>query len=165
MMSEDKCEDKLRDLLDNKFMPSISGNVWNKIKYVHLLKNRGGIKDVFDIENLQLPVIDKYMKKIFTAIDTLYRINMNKDTEAYTIIDFQQLYGKMLKNLVGKLGLFESRRFGGNDKATKQKKVTRVIEEKKKEIEELIAMSAYTTITTEELIVVMNYEDEEGKEE
>ena len=165
MMSEDKCEDKLRDLLDNKFMPSISGNVWNKIKYVHLLKNRGGIKDVFDIENLQLPVMDKYMKKIFTAIDTLYRINMNKDTEAYTIIDFQQLYGKMLKNLVGKLGLFESRRFGGNDKATKQKKVTRVIEEKKKEIEELIAMSAYTTITTEELIVVMNYEDEEGKEE
>ena len=94
-----------------------------------------------DIQNLQLPLeINKKFTKTITSICKLYRIK-DITVDNMTIVDFQQLYGKLLNQVIGKLGILESKKFGGKDKETKQKKVLRVNEEKRKELDRLALMS------------------------
>lgn len=108
--SYEYCVAKLSQVVNGKMAIGVHINVWNKIKYVHMLAQQCGIgEDLFDLENIVCP--DTKKKDVRTLIDTikvLYRKRDKVKIEDYDGAEFVKLYKFMLDSLVKKLGIVAS---------------------------------------------------------
>jgi hypothetical protein len=111
------CENKLKEVVSGKMLTGVHNNVWNKIKYVHMLARNLGITGVkgqednlFNFGKIVAPdVNDKEIQKLINSIKILYRKRDTVNTEDYTGEDYVKLYKFMLESLIKKLGLIKSK--------------------------------------------------------
>ena len=110
------CEYKIRDEINNKMISGIEKNCWVKIKYVHQLAGMTGITDdLFNIESITMPVLDKANKKLISSIKLLYNKRDGIEIDDYDVGDIKKLYKFMLDNLTNKLKLFSSVKSNARD--------------------------------------------------
>jgi hypothetical protein len=110
--SYEDCQIKLNEAVNDKMLHGIQANVWNKIKYVHMLAKTCGIeKDLFDLKGIVCPDIkDKKIQLLIDSIKVLYRKRDNIDAKDYTSDEFIKLYKFMLESLVKNLGIIVSKK-------------------------------------------------------
>jgi hypothetical protein len=111
------CEEKFYDVASKKMFSGIHNNTWNKILYLHNLAKEYKMKDVLDIEGLQAPKGNsKKLCVLIDAIKKLYNKRDSIDTKDYSAKEHIKLYKTLLANLIGKLGLIETKRLCTKEK-------------------------------------------------
>ena len=160
-VSEEKCNEKLKELYNNKFITGIHTNTWNKIKYIHVLKNICNLKDVFDIENINITAssLDEEAIKNITMIKKLYQKRDAKLITSYTTLDFHKLYCSMLTNIIGNLKLLDGKKHRSG--VNKNKMSYSINQEQMEFIQELEAVSTYTPHVDDDMEDIMVMDEEE----
>ena len=89
----------------------IEKNKWFKVKYVHMLAKLCKIEDnLFDIESIQMPKINKENTKLIKNIKTLYNKRDSTEVDEYNLESVTQLYKFMVDSLTKKLKLYSNSR-------------------------------------------------------
>jgi hypothetical protein len=104
------CENKLNEVVNSKMLTGIQSNVWNKIKYIHMLAQSCGIQDtLLDLDKVIVPDIkNKKVQLLIETIKVLYNKRDKVKAEDYTQEQFVKLYKFMLDNLIKNLGIIVS---------------------------------------------------------
>jgi hypothetical protein len=157
------CDYKLNELVNNKMAVGSEKNIWNKIKYIHILAYLCKIKDnVFDFDNIVIPS-EKAMKgmkiqAIIPIIKTLYKKRDKTDAKDYDGEQFIKLYKSMLDNVIGKLNLIVTTR--AKCKSQRDKSLYSIDENVKARYDKLLSIMSPPQA---ELIINYNIEEDENE--
>jgi hypothetical protein len=138
--TEQYCDMKLTEISKQKMRSGLHKNIWNKIKYIHLIADICNIKDdlfnfdKIDIKNLTEKTKDK-TKDLFVAIKVLYnkRDSCSVLSREYII----KTYKFMIDHCIAKLGMLKSVKSNKRDE-TRDKMIVVVVQDVKKRYDDLI---------------------------
>ncbi|RZK27129.1 MAG: hypothetical protein EOO43_00575 [Flavobacterium sp.] len=84
----DHCKMKLTEVVNGKMAYGLQSNVWNKIKYVHMLAKNSGIKDdLFNLRGIVCPdIADKKIQGLIKTIKVLYRKRDTIEPKDYQVM-------------------------------------------------------------------------------
>lgn len=106
-----QCENKIVNIINTKMVAGNESNCWFKIQYVHKLAEICNIKDdLFAIDKIEMPELNKKNIKITTCIKTLYNKRDVIKPSEYDLDCIRKLYKFMMDSLIKKLGLISSSR-------------------------------------------------------
>ena len=163
--TEQYCDMKLTEISKQKMRVGLHKNIWNKIKYIHLLADICNIKDdLFNFDNINITTLalDKKTNDLFVAIKQLYnkRDKCTQLSREYVI----KTYKYMLDHCISKLGMLKSVKSTKRDES-RDKMIIVVVKEVKKRYDDLIKIMEGDKFETPIHFLKEEKEEEEEEEE
>lgn len=143
--SEAHCNFKLNEIVNSKMLSGVEGNIWNKIKYIHMIAKICNIShDLFDISNISVvePCDSKKVINLINAIKVLY--NKRDKAKIYNADYITKMYVFMLNSCIKQLSLIKSTRSKARSE-TRDKYVYSINETNKAKYDKLMLIMGCNT--------------------
>lgn len=109
------CEDKLKQIVSNKMGFGLERNVWNKIKYIHMLSKHLKINNLFALHEIKEPEKTDELENIILSVKKLYDKRDSLTFAKYKLKDYIKLYKFLIDKVIDGLSLFSSKRSNKRD--------------------------------------------------